>query len=100
LTLVSLKADLAGRLIESDPAGAKTAIEDIQSSSRKALTDVRATLSGVTATSIKQEMANAKAALRAAEIELTIVGDIPELSQDADSAIGLTIREAITNVVV
>ena len=103
LTLISLKADLANRLLETDSDGAKTAIADIQSSSRQALADVRATLSGITATNAGQEIANAKAALKAAEIELTINGSIPEatpeLSEEAVSAIGLTIREAITNIV-
>jgi len=99
LTLVSLKADLAGRLIDTDPTSAKSAIEDIQSSSRQALADVRATLRGVTATSSAQEISNAVAALKAAEIELKIVGNSPDLSPEADSAIGLTIREAITNIV-
>ncbi len=99
LTLVSLKADLAGRLIDTDPASARSAIEDIQSSSRQALADVRATLRGVVATSSEQEIANAIDALNAADIKLTTEGYLPGLSPEADSAIGLTIREAITNIV-
>ena len=99
LTLVSLKADLASRLVDTDSARAKEAIADIQSSSRKALSDVRETLSGLTVTSIVQECDNAEAALRSANIALSVVGDYPALAPDADTAIGLTIREATTNIV-
>jgi len=99
LTLVSLKADLAGRLIETDPSRAKAEIESIQVSSRQALADVRATLSGLTSTSVRQELENGEAALSAAGIRLVTTGSYPDLPPDRDTAAGLMIREAVTNVV-
>ena len=99
LTLVSLKADLAGRLIDSDPQRAKAEIDNIQLSSRQALSDVRATLSGLTSTSVKQELKNGEAALKAAGVDLIINGAIKNLPPEKDTALGLMIREATTNVV-
>lgn len=99
LTLVSLKADLAGRLIDTDIERARAEIASIQTASRQALGDVRATLSGLTATTVQQELQNGQAALDAAAIKLTITGTFPDLSSDRDTAMGLMIREAVTNIV-
>jgi len=99
LTLVALKADLARRLIDADPDRAKAEIESIQSSSREALSDVRKALSGLTSTNVKEELKNAEIALKVAQIELRVTGQYPKLSADQDTAIGLIIREAVTNVV-
>lgn len=99
LTLVSLKADLASRLIEVDTDRAKAEIESIRTSTREALSDIRATLSGLTATSISDELENASTAFEAAGITLKISGQMPDLPTVQDTAAGLMIREAATNII-
>lgn len=99
LTLVALKADLAGRLIDTDIVRAKQEIESIQTSSREALSDVRITLRGLTSTNIKRELENGRSALEAAGVALHVQGEYPSLSADRDTAFGLLIREAVTNIV-
>ncbi|MEM7082247.1 MAG: sensor histidine kinase [Pseudomonadota bacterium] len=99
LTMVALKSDLARRLIDTDPAQAKAEIGDIQTGARQALQDVRAALSGLAAVSIAGELANARKALGAADVSLSVTGHVPTLSADQDQAIGLMIREAVTNII-
>ena len=99
LTLVSLKADLTRRLMDSDPQQARAELDNMQATSRQALHDVRAALSGLTATSVAQELANAELALEAADVELTISGELPRLDSEQDTAFGLMLRESVTNII-
>src|SRR5207248_7462289 len=46
LTTVTVKAALAGRLVDTDPARAKAEIGDVERLAREALADVRATVTG------------------------------------------------------
>ena len=99
LTMVALKSDLAGRLIDNDPQRAKAEIIDIQKSSREALTDVRAIVSGMLTTTVVDELENAKAALTAAGVALTISGSVPNHSVENETVTALSIREAVTNII-
>ncbi len=99
LTLVSLKADLARRLIDSDPQQARAELDTMQATSRQALHDVRAALSGLTETSVVQELANAEVALEAAGVALTVSGELPRLDNEQDTAFGLLLRESVTNII-
>ena len=99
LTMVALKSDLAARLIESDPARAKMEITDIQKSSRSALKDVRAIVSGMLTTTVADELENAKAALSAAGIALTISGSVPRHTAENETVTAMSIREAVTNII-
>lgn len=99
LTLVSLKADLTRRLMDTDPERARAELDSIQDTSRQALQDVRAALSGLTETSIVQELSNAQSALDAAGVALTIRGEPPALDREQDTAFGLMLREAVTNII-
>ncbi|MEE4175697.1 MAG: histidine kinase [Xanthomonadales bacterium] len=99
LTLVSLKADLVERLMDSDPDKARTELRTLQAGSREALADVRSALSGLTATTIRAELENAAAALGAAGVALTVHGNAPILDPERESAFGLMLREAVTNII-
>lgn len=104
LTMAALKSDLALRLMDDDPAAAKAEILDIQSSSREALQDVRAIVSGMLSTTVAAELKNAKAALSAAGVALTISGVPPshvneKAADEKETALALSIREAVTNII-
>lgn len=99
LTLVSLKADLVRRLIDSDPDRAREELDNLQASSRDALADVRSTLSGLVTTTVHAELDNARSALETAGVALSIQGQVPELTPEQDSAFGLMLREAVTNII-
>ncbi len=99
LTLVALKSDLVSKLIYKDAERAKCEMQELQSASRDALTQVRSTLRGLTETTVAVELSLARKVLEASNIVLSIGGQVPELSRQQNTVLGLVIREACTNVV-
>lgn len=99
LTVVSLKADLAERLVDIDPERAKAEIAAIRSQTRQSLAEIRATVAGLRITRLSDERDTAEAALRDAGITATI----PRACDVVDPAHRITIawalREATTNVI-
>ena len=61
LTALSIKAELAARLIEVDPERAKAELESIQETARQALAEVRSTVGGLRAANLEAELAAAPA---------------------------------------
>lgn len=99
LTAVAVKADLAGRQLDADPARARAEIEDIRRTARAALADVRAAVTGMRSTSLAAELATARQALRSAGIELEVSGMPPPLPPALDTALAYVLLEGVTNTV-
>ena len=99
LTAVAVKADLAGRLIDANPARAKAEIEEIRRTARDALADVRAAVTGMRSTRLAHELAAARRALEGAGIALNTQGVAPPLPPALETALGFVLLEAVTNVV-
>jgi len=99
LTLVAVKADLAGRLIDADPARARAEIEDIHRTAREALADVRAAVTGMRSTRLASELATARGALDSAGIALTLHGPPQPLPPQVETTLAFVLREGVTNVV-
>lgn len=99
LTVVAVKADLAGRLVDRDPARAKVEIEDIRSTARAALADVRAAVTGMRSTSLASEISTARRALESAGIAFEYTGPTELLPPAIETALAFVIREGVTNVV-
>ena len=100
LTVVAVKAELAGRLASLDPQRAETEIADVERIARQALADVRAAAAGYREITLAGELASARTALAAAGIEAELpdleTGQIPRLYQEL---FGWAVREGVTNVV-
>jgi two-component system sensor histidine kinase DesK len=60
LSMVALKSELAGRLVESDPLAARREIADVQRVAREALSQVRSAVSGIRAAALASELASAR----------------------------------------
>jgi two-component system sensor histidine kinase DesK len=99
LTTVALKAEVAAKLIDRDPARARQEFIEVADAARKALGEIRAAVYDMTATSVENEIALARQALTAAGVELDVTSDLPPLAPLVGKALGLTIREATTNIV-
>jgi two-component system sensor histidine kinase DesK len=99
LTVIAVKAELADRLVDVSPERARAEIADIQRLSRDALADVRQTVEGVRELSLTAELARARAALRAAEIEADLPGSTDDVPSDLRELFAWTLREGVTNVV-
>ncbi|MFT4297554.1 MAG: sensor histidine kinase [Micropruina sp.] len=99
LTTIAVKADLAQRLAERDPAAASAQIGEIAAIARQSLKDVRATAAGMREVRLASEIAAARSVLTAAGIECRAPVALPVIG-DADSELlGYAVREAVTNVV-
>ena len=70
LSLITLKSELAEKLITRNPDRAIQEVKDIQATSRPALKQVRELVSGMNAVTIRDEMVHAKQILTAAGIGL------------------------------
>lgn len=99
LTTIAVKSDLAGRLMETDPEGARREIAEIRDASRATLRDVRAAVAGMNATTLQAEIKRARKALESAGVALEVEGEPPVLDPRADTALGLAVREAATNII-
>ncbi|MGD7708094.1 sensor histidine kinase [Microlunatus sp. Y2014] len=101
LTVVAVKTELAHRLVDVDPEGAKAELSDVLALARQSLGEVRATVGGLQAPKLSGQLAAAHQALDAAGITAQLPGpdeaaEIPAVQQDV---FAWCLREAITNVV-
>ncbi|WBB67026.1 histidine kinase [Micromonospora sp. WMMD812] len=99
LTVVAIKAELAGRLMEVDPTRAATEIAEVERLARTALADVRQTVGAYRGVRLAEELAGARSALAAAGITALLPDDLPELPAERDQLFGWAVREGVTNVV-
>lgn len=108
LSLVALKADLAGRLLrqEAGPAALASArheVADVSRIAREALAQVRSAVSGIRAAGLAGELASARLLLECDGVRLDCACDGDGLDgavlpADVESALALTVREAVTNI--
>ena len=99
LTAISVKAGLAQRLLEVDPARAAAEVADVERLAREALADVRETVSGYRGVSLLGELARARQALAAAGIDAELPGAVEEVPGARRELFGWVVREGVTNVV-
>jgi two-component system sensor histidine kinase DesK len=99
LTVVAVKAELAGRLMEVDPAAARKEIADVEQLARTALADVRSAVAGYREGGLAGELASARAALDAAGVEAELPGAVDEVPGERRELFGWTVREGVTNIV-
>jgi two-component system sensor histidine kinase DesK len=99
LSVIALKSELAGRLLEHDPARAAREIDDIQTVTRQALAEVREAVQGYRRQGLADALERAGSALAAAGIACEL--DRPPLSlpPDVESVLAWAVREGTTNVV-
>jgi two-component system sensor histidine kinase DesK len=100
LSLITLKAELAGRVIGSDPERAAKEIAELESVARQSLSDVREAVAGFRQPDLAGELAAARQMLDAAGISATIESiNTGTLPQEVDAALAWAVREGTTNVV-
>lgn len=99
LSLITLKSELAGKLIERDPAQAKAEIRDVERTARQALADVRVAIGGYRSKGLAEEMRQARAMLETAGVESEFRSASMALPSTQESVLSLVLREAVTNVV-
>ncbi len=98
LSAISLKGDLARRLLPSDLYAARAEIEGLTEVARDALRGVRAVTRDEHALSLRTETGGAAALLGAAGIDARIEVDLPDLARPTEEVLAWAVREGITNV--
>ncbi len=99
LTVITVKAELANRLLDTDPERARAEVADLERLSRDALVDVRRAVAGYRELTLPGELARARTALAAAGIVADVPNSTEEVASDLRELFAWTVREGVTNVV-
>src|SRR5918995_4688521 len=99
LSSITLKSELAGRLLPATPDRAAAEVRDIESVARKALREVRDAVAGYRQPTLGEELNGAREILRAADVACAIDRNVGVLPSDVDAVLAWAIREGTTNVI-
>lgn len=99
LTVITVKAELAKKLMDVDPERARAEIDDLEWLSRDALADVRRAVEGYRELTLPGEITRARTALAAAEIEADLPNSVEDVPSSKRELFAWTIREGVTNVI-
>lgn len=99
LTVINLKAEVAAVLVETDPAQAKEELAQINTISRTALAEVRATVTRMKSPNLTGEIEASRRALETAQIRFRLPSS-DEAAQAGNNSTLFTwvLRESITNI--
>ena len=101
LSVIVLKAELAGRLMESNPQAAAKEIGEVESTARAALSEVREAIGGYRTRGLHAEIEQARRTLDAAGVTLhcELPADEVAFTATEETVLSLAVREAVTNIV-
>ncbi|MEO5901143.1 MAG: sensor histidine kinase [Ilumatobacteraceae bacterium] len=99
LTTITVKAALAKRLAQRDPARAAQEIGEVETLTRSVLVDVRAAVAGYREVSLAGELATARHVMQSAGVACRLPGSIDVVPLGYHELFGWVVREGVTNVV-
>jgi two-component system sensor histidine kinase DesK len=99
LSVIVLKAELAGRLMGRDDARAAAEIAEVEKTARTALAEVREAIGGYRSKGLSAEVEQARMTLDAAGVALECESAPPSLRPKEETVLSLAVREAVTNIV-
>jgi two-component system, NarL family, sensor histidine kinase DesK len=99
LSVIILKSELAGKLMDRDPQRAGNEIREVEQISRQALSEVRDAIRGYRSQGLPAELAKAKATLETAGVSVKCEAAKLALPALHESVLSMAVREAVTNVV-
>src|SRR6202453_1544707 len=102
LSLIVLKAELAGRLVSHDPDRARVEMADVETTARASLAEIREAIGGYRFRGLAAEIEAARLTLHAAGVTLVTESNpanTAALSPQEETALALVLREAVTNIV-
>ena len=105
LAVIAMQAGIGLHVIDSDPAGARGALEAIRDSARESLEALRAELSTLTGDAAARrprhglaDLDALEARVRAAGLQVTVTGPTGPVPEPVDATAYLVVQEALTNV--
>jgi len=98
LTVITVKAELAQRLLDVDPERTRAELADLERLSRDALSDVRRAVEGYRELTLPGELSRARTALSAAGIEARLPSASDDVLTELRELFAWAVREGVTNV--
>ena len=98
LSLVALKSELAGKLVDRDAVAARREIDEVTRVAREALAQVRRAVTGIRAAGLAAELAAARLLLESGGVGFRYALAEIALPAELETALALSVREAITNI--
>lgn len=98
LTVIKLKSALASRLIELDPAAARSELQEIERITGEAISGVRSTVTNLRTQSLDEQLQNSASALKSANVSVSVFGATSVLSPAQSIVATWILREATTNI--
>jgi two-component system sensor histidine kinase DesK len=98
LTVVAVKSELAGKLVDRDAAAARAEIADVERLAREALADLRTAVAGFRAVTLEGELVAARAALAAGGVRAEIPARHGVVRPELRPVVAWAVREGVTNV--
>jgi two-component system, NarL family, sensor histidine kinase DesK len=98
LTVVAVKSELAGKLVERDPAAAQAEIADVEALARAALADLREAVAGFRGVTLEGELAVARTALAAGGVAVEVPSPASVVRPELRPLFAWAVREGVTNV--
>jgi two-component system, NarL family, sensor histidine kinase DesK len=99
LSTISLKGDLAIRLLQRDRRAAVEEIQSLTEAAREALAGLRAITAGSPEVTLAGELGNARDLLAAAGVAVRVRGDLSVIPPAAGEVMAWAIREGTTNII-
>jgi two-component system, NarL family, sensor histidine kinase DesK len=99
LSLISLKSELARRLLPESPAQSAAEIGDVERAAREALHQARSAVAGYHRPVLRLELDAARELLNAAGITAVVDDASGSVEPDLDALIAWGVREGVTNVI-
>ena len=98
LTVLTLKAEVAHRLVRRDPGAAERELAEIVEMSRSALADVRATVSRLRAPDLAGQVEASRTAFAAADVVAEFSGRPSDIPLPQRELLAWALREGTTNI--
>ncbi|GAA0437367.1 two-component sensor histidine kinase DesK [Lentibacillus halophilus] len=101
LSMIGLKSDLAGKLVDAKPPAAKNELNDIHQTARTALKEVREMVSNMKGAKLEDEVNRVQEMLTAAQIDFHLEGnaELTDTPLFIENVLSMCLKEAVTNVV-
>jgi two-component system, NarL family, sensor histidine kinase DesK len=99
LAMITLKSELAARLVAENPARAAQEMRAVEQAARQTLREVRVVVAGARQPTLQSELEGARQLLEAAGIAYTLEQTAEALPAPVDAVLAWTVREGVTNVI-
>lgn len=99
LSMITLKSELAGRLLTQEPARAAQEIREVERVARQALREVREAVAGYRQPTLESELEGARQLLEAAGIDYQFEQPTGVFPPSIGAVLAWAVREGVTNVI-